>query len=201
MASENSIDNVSIDINELLENNSTNVGLIGATIVLYGDIEFWMSMLFSNVLDEDENDDASAHRLFFRVQSEGGKLDIFDAMCRPKMRAKGLGSYYEPTYGAIKYAKKIRNQYAHARWAWNKVTGDILHLSFEEYAKATDANEIAAHKMTTELMASHVAYLQRTRGMLMMLTDYYDRSPDSDEPKVELSYFAVDKPPLRGSRS
>ena len=87
--------------------------IIGRLLIAYGELEWALAACVREAMDSKMNE---AVRILFRVQGEGARIEVADAISRPAYAKIGLGGQWGNAYGAAKHCKKIRNQYAHCHW-------------------------------------------------------------------------------------
>jgi hypothetical protein len=85
---------------------------IGRLVVGYGELEFQVAVCLNSVLRDAD----TTFRAMFRLRSESQKLDVADALMRPKFTEIGLAKEYATGFAAVDRCRLIRNQYAHCHW-------------------------------------------------------------------------------------
>lgn len=93
--------------------------LIGGLILRYAEFEFILSSCVGLAL----SDSNAAMRMMFRLRSEYQKLEVCDAVSRPKYRAWNLEAEWSNMFAAIQRCQQIRNQYAHCLFFGSKEEG------------------------------------------------------------------------------
>jgi hypothetical protein len=79
--------------------------VIGDMLLAYGEIEFVLLSLVSQVLDDDVS---TGTRVLFRVGGEGARMEVADAILRPAYRKADLEGKWGVAIGAAKHCKNIR---------------------------------------------------------------------------------------------
>jgi hypothetical protein len=107
--------------------------LIGEMLLAYGEIEFALVAMLG-VLFETNFDRAA--KVLFRVNGEGARIAVADALLHLPLNKVGLGDSWNLAYGAAKHCKSIRNQYAHCQW----FKRDVKDLASPIYFMNVDAD-------------------------------------------------------------
>ena len=114
-----------------LRNHPDEARLVGLMLMGYSEIEFRMFSLFKHVIGDEDR----AFKMFYRNRSEGIRIDLYDAACRPEMKNLRLDGQFGHALGAIKHCHKMRNQYAHCTWSGEK---PLLLLNLGESSKKAE---------------------------------------------------------------
>lgn len=107
--------------------------LIGSMLMAYGEIEFALIGCIAEILDDDVH---TTTRVLFRVNGEGARLNVADAILRPAMRKLDLVDDWITTYAAAQFCKNVRNQYAHCHWQIDH--RGLFFIDLDEDAKPHD---------------------------------------------------------------
>jgi hypothetical protein len=102
--------------------------IIGRIIAGYGEIEYGLSLCLTSALGNRN----SAFRTFFRIRGEEQRIEIADALMRRPFIEQKLGDEYAEMIGAIRWCRKLRNQFSHAHW-----------ISYEKFLYFTNMEETA----------------------------------------------------------
>jgi hypothetical protein len=151
--------------------------LIGEMVMAYGEIEFGLVSIITFIFDGDGE---RAARVLFRVNGEGPRLAVADAIIRPELAKIGLAGKWDNAYGAAKHCKNIRNQYAHCHWqnhlplglsfmnldAMASGRGDNLTVTFEPIDLALIESQHQYFDYTTKLLYFLAGAYQVKRGRL-----------------------------------
>jgi hypothetical protein len=105
--------------------------IIGSLLMAYGEMEFALLGSLDEVIGPDMN---TTMRILFRVNGESNRLSVADAILRPAFTKVNLDGKWGNVYGAIKYCKKVRNQYSHCHW--NLTNGKLYFLDFDQDAQS-----------------------------------------------------------------
>ena len=127
--------------------------IIGRLLAGYGEVEYWMM----NCVGEAIEDDEAALRVIFRTRSEKQRLDIADALMRPKYEKANLGSQYADSLGAMRHCRKIRNQFAHAHWLDFQKAG-LFFFDLQKAAEGIEAPMLTFRHVDVALLEQHEAY-------------------------------------------
>ena len=91
---------------------SEEQSIVGKLVMAYGEFEFNVAKLIAHAIGDDDN----GARIFFRIHGEGPRLDVADAIVRPFFERMNLVGQWSCAFGALRYCKDVRNQYAHCQW-------------------------------------------------------------------------------------
>lgn len=126
--------------------------LIGRIVVSYGELENLLTSLVGAVLSDDD----MAARMMFRIGGGSGtRIEVADAILSAKFQNGNLAGPYSEFIGALRYCKKIRNQFAHAQWIEDN--GRLMFGSFEENAKSV------VGELATYFKPIHLSLLQKQK--------------------------------------
>lgn len=167
--------------------------LVGTILTSYGDLEYMLATCLGAVL----NDRAAAIRSLFRLRGGNVRIQVADALLRPRMDAIGLKDAYDATLGALRYSTKIRNQYAHCHWYDG---GEGFGIFFTDLQNAADTAigslSYAMRHVDLALLRLQDDYLQYAIAWLSFLAKEFEMragrstSHDREAPKI------TDQPPL-----
>jgi hypothetical protein len=165
--------------------------LIGSMLIAYGEIEFALFSLVDAILDTQDN----AVEIFFRIQGEGARISVADAIIRPFLEKEGLGAKWSNAVGPVRLCKSIRNQYAHCHWM---LVEEKLHfIDFDQSVKVGNSDKKLFMKLVEhELLERQFANFGYALDWLYYLDAEYQlrsgkiRSHDHKEPK------SIAAPPL-----
>jgi hypothetical protein len=133
---------------------------IGMIVIGYGELEFEFNSCLDTILGHTE----TAMRVLFRARGEDARLQVGDALMRPRYRAVGLAGEYSAMYGAVKWCKNARNQYAHCHW---HIASHIRFFSMDEAAKS--------HSESGPMM---LEMREVDNALLTRQTEYFDYAHD-----------------------
>ena len=105
---------------------------VASMLAGYGELEYFWSQCLGAVL----RDDNAALHMLFRVRSEAARLDIADAVLAPRFAAVDLADEYANAIAAMRWCRRVRNQYAHSHWTQER--GNLCIFSMEDAAKKGD---------------------------------------------------------------
>lgn len=142
--------------------------LITVMVAGYNELEFELNALLGYVLADINQ----GTRIFYRLRSESQRLQVADAIIRPKCEAVKLSNAYAATYGALNWAKNTRNRYAHSQWADRN--GYLCYFDLEEGAK-THAGDIILDLKPVDVpvLKQQVEYFRYAGQWLTYLSDEY----------------------------
>jgi hypothetical protein len=112
----------------VFRNYPAEAQIIGRLLTGYGELEFEVAQCLAVVIGAD-----SAFRAMFRLRSEKQRLDVADAIMRPRYRDLALEAEYADAYAAVDRCRQIRNQYAHCHWS-----GDFGRLQFTNLERVVE---------------------------------------------------------------
>ena len=104
--------------------------ILGRFIPAYGEMEFIFAWCAGHVM----GDNNIALKLAFRLRSESNRFDACDALIREPAFSLGLEKQYLDTFNALRWCRKIRNQYAHCHWQEHHREG-LFFIDLEPAAK------------------------------------------------------------------
>lgn len=127
--------------------------IIGRLVVGYGELEFALAVYVTCILDSLED----GFRAIFRVKSEGGRIDVADALVRSKVTALGLLKEWDECHQAIGCCKRIRSQYAHSHWS-----SGLRLYDMETPFKGPNLKDMEYEVIDLELLQKQEAYFVYT---------------------------------------
>jgi len=139
--------------------------IVGSILLAYGEIE-------ANLLGHVKlavGDLDTALRLLYRVRSEAHRLDIADAVLRPFYSAIGLRNTYAQWFGAMKWCKKARNQYAHCLWDPRPRTDPAFANLELSASSAEGATMMKFHAVTLKLLKEQQKFFGYTEELMWHL--------------------------------
>ena len=143
--------------------------LIGKILTTYGDMEYYLA----NCVGEVIGDRSSAVRTLFRLRGGNLRVQVADAICRPRFDAVGLKDRYDAALGAIRYSTKIRNQYAHCHF-WNGKEAGLYFTDLEKAAATTTGSlTYSMRHIDLPLLARQNDYVEYAVQWLMYLAEEY----------------------------
>lgn len=133
---------------------------MGRLLLGYGEVEFWIVTLAGFGV----GDPMHAFRVVFRCRSESQRLQVADALVRPKMKSLGLEAAYTDGYGAARHCLKIRNQYAHLHF---HAEGKLLKITnMDDFAAKPDSDQLYFRPLTVQTLQEQDAYFGYTVTLL-----------------------------------
>jgi hypothetical protein len=162
---------------------------VGRIVSGYGEIEFRMMGIVEMALASTPQ----AVRLFFRIRTEGGRVDVFDALCEPMCTKAGLAGDYSHILGAINHCKKLRNQYAHCTWSSAKST--LSFMNMQEIAERPERGAVY-RKTDADLLREQFAYLSMTSLGLFHLRSCLEGDATHRSPLKVATKRLAKRPPL-----
>lgn len=117
--------------------------ILGRLLAGYGDLEFELAQCLAVVVGSD-----AAFRAMFRLRSESQRLDVADALMRPKYGALKLEAEYADAFAVVDRCRQIRNQYAHCHWSYH--VGPLQFTNIEPVVKKKTA-EVAFYFTPVDL--------------------------------------------------
>lgn len=164
---------------------------IGKMLIAYGEIEFAILSCLGAVLN---NDMAFALRILFRVQGEGPRLSVADAILRQSLTRVGLGGKWGNAFGAAKACKNIRNQYAHCHW--QVYEGQLRFMNLDAEAQLPEGEiKVAFRPVDWPLIARQLNYFEYTLDFLYFLQAEYHLKMDKTATHDFLEPKSISPPP------
>lgn len=146
---------------------------IGKIILAYGVLEVSLLECVRTALD---NDIYTATRVLYRLKSESNRLEVADALVRPRMEAHALRPIWEDAYGAYKLCKNIRNSYAHSMW----VSDSDGTLRFGDLEKAGNTrigkSDINFRPLTKAVLIDQFGYFTHAHHLMLYALDQLQTS-------------------------
>jgi hypothetical protein len=168
--------------------------LIGQMLLSYGELEF---VLVGMIADALSVDNPTAARILFRVNGEGPRMQVADAIIRPVCAKHNLKSKWINAHSAAKHCKSLRNQYAHCHWQlWNG-TLSFLDLDSESRLPGEEDMEVTLQPIDRALILKQHQYFEYAALCLYFVRDRLKRSlgkPPEDPPFPEPK--SIQRPPL-----
>jgi hypothetical protein len=162
--------------------------LVGSLLMAYGEIEFALLICVDDVIGPNLD---TTIRVLFRVQGEGARIAVSDAILRPAYEKVKLEGLWSCAFGAIKHCKNIRNQYAHCHWI---LLGDQLYfLNLDQNARESPQGELQPTYLQSDkaLLEAQRAYFEYALGTTYFLRYEYEkrvgRHPHLRSPKINSS--------------
>ena len=153
------------------ENHPAERDIIGKLILAYGELEFLLLDLVRATLETSNEEDepsaiVTAVRILYRLRSEANRLQVADAIARPKMTTLELLDPYLEAYSAIFTCKNIRNRYAHAQFL--SAHGHLRFGDLDAVAKTTEPDvQINFRLLTLEQLKKEFEYFVYAEHALM----------------------------------
>jgi len=143
--------------------------LIGVILIGFAELEFELAALVGYTFNSEDK----GVRILFRLRSESQRLDVADAILRPKCAELKLEGAYSTTLGAYRWCKAVRNQYAHSHWIANPQR-ELCFFDLEEAAKSPEGPVLCQLKpVDADLLERQVEYFRHTARCLTYLSDEY----------------------------
>jgi len=77
--------------------------IVGSLLMAYGEIEFALAGCLDEILGPDMNTTA---RIWFRVNGEGARIAVADAILRPAVKKVQLDGQWANAHGAVSHARR-----------------------------------------------------------------------------------------------
>jgi hypothetical protein len=139
--------------------------LVGNLLAGYGELEYELTICTGIAISDFD----TALRAIFRSRSESQRLEVADALMRPKYIAAKLDGEYADAIGAVRYCKKIRNQFAHCHWYPDMQAG-LYFTNLEEGARSTSGTPmLSVLHVDPELLKRHELYFCYAHDCLVYL--------------------------------
>ena len=106
--------------------------IIGRLLAGYGELEFELSNCVGSAIQDPD----IAIKVLFRARSESLRIDIADALAYSKFKDIGLENQYADSFGAIRFCRKIRNQFAHCHW-YNDPKDGLFFFDLQNASQGT----------------------------------------------------------------
>jgi hypothetical protein len=155
-----------------LDNHPEERDLIGKIILAYGVMEVALLEATSAALDGNLT---TAMRVLFRLKSESNRLEVADALIRPRFTKHRLGDAWHDAYLAFKFCKGVRNTYAHSQW----VSDEHGVLRFGDLDKAAQGHgekgKIDMRPLTKGVLVKQFAYFTHAEHLILWATDQYQK--------------------------
>lgn len=143
--------------------------LIGNMILAYGELEIGVMHLLQATLNGDSK---TALRALYRLRSESNRLEVADALVRPRLDEQKLDGAWQEAYAALKCCKEIRNQYAHGQFL-----NDRGQLRFGDLDKAAQNkgpdSKIIMRPISLAVLKKQMAYFEYAEHQIMWIGDRY----------------------------
>ncbi|MEE2692044.1 MAG: hypothetical protein VX640_10945 [Pseudomonadota bacterium] len=150
--------------------NSESV-LIGQMLAGYGELEYRLSELVAGL-----SKNSSVHLAgVFKLTSRAARLEVFDALIRPKAEEMGLAVKYAHAMEAVEHCQALHAQYDCCHWSARN--GRIRFLNMEEQALAPEGKARLKWRDTNlDLLTAQLAYFDYARVSLRFLQQAMNRA-------------------------
>jgi hypothetical protein len=108
--------------------------LIGRILVAFGEIEVTLAVVVGSVGLQNLE---LGLRSIYKVRGTASRLELADALLRPKCVQVGLEQEYLSNKAAIKCCQTIRNQFAHCIWA-DDLNAGLFFTDLQDAADRVD---------------------------------------------------------------
>jgi hypothetical protein len=171
--------------------------LIGRILVAFGEIEVTLAVVVGNVGLQDLE---LGLRSIYKVRGTASRLELADALLRPKCIQEGLEQEYFTNKGAIKYCQTIRNQFAHCIWA-DDLNAGLFFTDLQNAAERADILRFNWRHVDVALLTQQLEYFDNTlAGIISLENAWLVRT----KKKGGIGYPApktISKPPLHNPPS
>jgi hypothetical protein len=103
--------------------------LVARLLAGRGKLEFELCLCLAAALGNLD----TAIRVMYRARGEEARIQIVDALARPKFEAAGVGPPYLDAIADMGYCRQVRNQFAHCRW--HETSNGLGFADLEDVAK------------------------------------------------------------------
>jgi hypothetical protein len=171
--------------------------LIGRILVAFGEIEVTLAVVVGNVGLQDLE---LGLRSIYKVRGTASRLELADALLRPKCVQEGLEREYFTNKGAIRYCQTIRNQFAHCIWA-DDLSAGLFFTDLQDAADRVDILRFNWRHVDVALLTHQLEYFDNTlAGIISLENAWLVRT----KKKGGIGYpapKAISKPPLHNPPS
>jgi hypothetical protein len=171
----------------LLDRHPAERDLIGRIILAYGVLEVALMEAVKAALGGDVY---TANRVLFRLKSESNRLEVADALVRPRYSEQNLGPAWEAAYAAFKFCKGIRNTYAHSAW----ISDEHGVLRFGDLEKSANTrmgkSSTNFRPLTRAVLEQQFAYFTHADHLILWATDQY-QTATGQERKLPEGQFVL----------
>lgn len=145
--------------------------LVGQMLAGYGELEYRLSELVATL-----SQNATVHLAgVFKLASPAARLEVFDALLRPKAEELGLASKYAQTMDAVDYCRLVHSQYDCCHWSARN--GKVRFLNMEEQALAPKPGARLIWRETDiDLLTAQLAHFDYARVSLRHLQQTMNRA-------------------------
>ncbi len=175
-----------------LEDFPKEAEIIGRLVVGYGELEFELLSVLTEVLESM----TTATKVLFRGRGEEYRIQIADALMRNRFAAAKLLGPYQECIADLGYCRQIRNQYAHAHF--DGMSRDHLTFVHLERAAKRNSDDLLVHRrpLTLDLLDDQETYFMFVQNCLTFLRcEYVLRTKGGDAHGLVLP-TKIQRPPL-----
>jgi hypothetical protein len=171
--------------------------LIGRILVSFGEIEVTLAVVVGNV---GLGDLQLGLRSIYKVRGTASRLELADALLRPKFTQVGIEHEYLTNRDALKYCQTTRNQFAHCIWA-DDLNAGLFFTDLQDAADRMDMLRFNWRHVDVALLTKQLEYFDNTlAGIIYLENEWQVRtkkkaSHDFPAPK------AINKSPLHNPPS
>ena len=170
--------------------------LIGRLLVAFGEIEVSLAVIVGSIgLRNMEQ----GLRTVYKVRGASSRLEMADALLRPRLAEAGLESEYISNRTAIAHCKTIRNQLAHCIWADDQ-TG-LYFTDLQDASERVDMLSLHWRHLDVPLLTTQLEYFDNTLTGIMYLENRWLAWAKTPSQLVVPTPKALDKPPLHNPPS
>lgn len=148
--------------NPALHKYPNETALIGQLVVGYPELDIQLCMVCGL---------AMANRQIFlealhKIESESVRIEVANALCRKVFIDKGLEAQFGEAIGAMRYCRKIRNQYSHTQFA---DLNNLLCFTQADKVNWIAGTTITFHATSLDVLQAQESYFEYTRKCLITL--------------------------------
>jgi hypothetical protein len=100
-------------INPAFHRHPEEATIVGRLLAAFGELEYMTAALAAKA----NGAFYPVLKSLYRLRVTSSRIDAADALMRPEFAKLGIDGEYGQMIGALRFALRIRNQYAHCNWA------------------------------------------------------------------------------------
>jgi len=158
--------------------------IIGHILAEYGELEYELCQCLRAAFGKSNQ--VGVTKAFFRLRTESQRIDMADALMRDAYVEAKLESQYAETIGAVRWCRKIRNQYAHCLWQDSSTDG-LEFADLVEAAQSSSPMEPKFHVIGLALLQAQEEFFCYTAQCLRFLAHelaHYKNEPAPRSPSM-----------------
>lgn len=140
--------------------------ILGELVVGYGELE----LSFAHMVAFIAGDHDVTFKALYRARGEEQRINIGDALARPRLTAGPYRDHYDRTVSAMRHCTKIRNLFAHCQIGDD--AAGLWFVALEENAKKHaiyDLGDLTQYTITLPMLQGYAKFFEFTKKSIEYL--------------------------------